>query len=565
MRQSQFFMPTLKQTPSDAEAISHQMMLRGGYIRQVTAGVYAYLPLANIVLTKISNIVREEMAKINVPEMMMPIFLPADLWKDSGRYETYGPNLFKLKDRHDRDSILGPTHEETFTDIVAKEIFSYKRLPFMLYQIQTKFRDENRPRYGLLRGREFIMQDVYSFAATADQLDQQFLTMKKTYEQIFNRVGLKIMEIIADAGAMGGTASVEFQAPAEIGEDTIAFTKSNNYAANLEMAQSIDDFNPEQEAPLTIEKVATPGKKTIEDLAEFMEVPTTKIVKSVLYLADNEPILVLIRGDKHVNEVKLTNLLHADSLDVATPEQVLALTDSQPGGVGPIDLKTKMPIIADESIKNLTNFIVGANETDYQFKNVNFDRDLTIDEFVDVRNANEGELDVTNHEPLIFTQGIEIGHIFKLGTRYSKAMNAVFLDENGKEQPVIMGSYGIGISRLLSALVEQNHTERGIVWPKSVAPFMVQIIQMKMNDDSQTAVAEDLYQKLEQDFDVMYDDRNERPGVKFADADLMGAPIRIIVGKNAGDGIVEIKHPRDESSTEVNVSDVLALVKNEIG
>lgn len=565
MRQSQFFMPTLKETPSDAEAISHQMMLRGGYIRQVTAGVYAYLPLANIVLTKISNIVRDEMAKINVPEMMMPIFLPADLWIESGRYENYGPNLFKLKDRHDRDSILGPTHEETFTDIVAKEIFSYKKLPFMLYQIQTKFRDENRPRFGLLRGREFIMQDVYSFAATEDQLDQQFNTMKKTYEQIFDRVGLKIMEIIADAGAMGGTASVEFQAPAAIGEDTIAYTKSRNYAANLEMAQSIDDFKPEVEAPKELEKVATPGQKTIADLAKFMGVPETKIVKSVLYLADDKPVLVLIRGDKMVNEVKLTNLLHADNLAVATDGQVLKLTNSQPGGVGPINLDQEIGIVADESIKNLSNFIVGANETDYQFKNVNFGRDFTISEFVDVRNANEGELDVKNHEPLIFDQGIEIGHIFKLGTRYSKAMNAVFLDENGKEQPVIMGSYGIGISRLLSALIEQNHTDRGIVWPKSVAPFAVQIIQMKMNDEAQTKVAEDLYQELSSDYDVMYDDRNERPGVKFADADLMGAPIRIIVGKNAPDGIVEIKHPLDEKSTEIKVSDVISTVKNEIG
>lgn len=564
MLQSQYFMPTLKETPADAEAISHQVMLRGGYIRQVTAGVYAYLPLSYKVITNISNIVREEMEKINVPEMMMPILLPATLWQESGRYENYGPNLFKLKDRHNRDSILGPTHEETFTNIVANEIRSYKKMPFMLYQIQTKFRDENRPRFGLLRVREFIMQDAYSFAANYDQLDKQYDAIDGAYRNIFDRIGLKTMAIIADAGAMGGSDSTEFQAPAEVGEDTIVYTKSQKYAANLEMASSIDEFEFPKEELKNKSDVATPGIKTIADLAEFLNIPNTKIVKSVLYFADEKPVMVIIRGDKQVNEVKVKNFLNVDELRIATENEVLELTGAEPGGIGPVKADYATKIIADETVRGLNNFVVGANKTGFQTKNVNLERDFNVEAFADLRMVNEGELDPINREPLIFTRGIEIGHIFKLGTRYSESMHATFLDENGKEKPVIMGSYGIGISRLLSAVVEQNHTERGIAWPASIAPFEIHLIQMKMNDEEQTKLAQSLYSTLKEKYEVMYDDRNERAGVKFADADLVGAPVRIIIGKKASERVIEVKRPRDEKSIEINVDELDTFIQTEI-
>lgn len=564
MRQSKFFMPTLKEVPADAEAVSHQLMLRGGYVRQVTAGVYSYLPLANIVLTKISNIVREEMEKIDTPEMLMPILLPATLWEESGRYSSYGPNLFKLVDRHERPSILGPTHEETFTEIVAEELRSYKKMPLTLYQIQTKFRDENRPRFGLLRGREFIMLDAYSFAANQAQLDVQYNDIGSAFQNVFDRVGLKTMAIIADAGAMGGSDSTEYQAPAAVGEDTIAYTDSG-YAANIEMAKSVDTLDVAAEAPKDIEKVHTPGMKTIVDLAKFMAVPMTKIVKSVLYRADEKMVMVLIRGDKQVNEVKLKNLLDVNDLHIASDAEVEDLTGIIPGGIGPIEAKFADEIIADETIKNLTNFVVGANETDYQMANVNLGRDFEVAEFHDVKMVEEGEPAITDNEPLKFTRGIEIGHIFKLGTRYTKDFNANFLDENGKEQPVIMGSYGIGISRLLSAIIEQNYTDRGIVWPKNVAPFEIHLIQMKMNDEAQTKVANDLYDSLSNKYDVLYDDRNERAGVKFADADLVGAPVRVIIGKKAAEGVVEVKRPTDEKSTEVTIAELTTFINNEIG
>lgn len=564
MRQSKFFMPTLKEVPADAEAVSHQLMLRGGYVRQVTAGVYSYLPLANLVITKICNIVREEMAKIDAPEMLMPIFLPASLWQESGRYESYGPNLFKLVDRHERPSILGPTHEETFTEIVAEELRSYKKMPLTLYQIQTKFRDENRPRFGLLRGREFIMLDAYSFAANEEQLDVQYQEVGQAFQNVFDRVGLKTMAIIADAGAMGGSDSTEYQAPAAVGEDTIAYT-AGGYAANIEMAKSIDSLEVTTEEPKEIEKVHTPEIKTITALAEFMALPKTKIVKSVLYRADDKLVLVLIRADKQINEVKLTNIIDANELHVATDAEVVELTGIMPGGIGPVNATFADMVIADETIEHLTNFVVGANETDYQLANVNLGRDFFVDQFYDVKLAEEGELDPIGHEPLKFTRGIEIGHIFKLGTRYTKDFHANFLDENGKEQPVIMGSYGIGISRLLSAIIEQNYTERGIAWPKTVAPFEVHLIQMKMNDADQTKVANDLYQSLSDKYDVLYDERNERAGVKFADADLVGAPVRVIIGKKASEGIIEVKHPGEQDSTEVKLTELENYINSEIG
>lgn len=565
MRQSKFFMPTLKEAPSDAVAKSHQLMLRGGYIRQVTAGVYAYLPLGYRVLRKAENIIEEEMDNINVPEMIMPHLLPATLWQESGRYKKYGAEMFKLQDRHGRESLLGPTHEETFTEIVAKNLKSYKQMPLALYQIQTKFRDENRPRFGLLRGREFVMLDGYSFAATREQLDEQFDDQKSAYLKIFNRAGVTVHPVIADSGTMGGKNSTEFQAPAAIGEDTIATNEKGTYAANLEMAKSIDTFKQEPEEAKDLAKVATPGMDTIEKLADFLKVPSTRIVKSILYIADDQKVLVLIRGDKEINEVKLSHILDADEVRTANADELVEITGSEKGGVGPINADWADKIIADETVKDLYNVVVGANETDYQYQNANLDRDFKVDEFADIRTANEGEPDPVDYLPLKFTTSIEVGHIFKLGTYYTDTMGADFLDNNGKAKPVIMGSYGIGVTRMLSAAVEQHLTENGIAWPKEIAPFAIHLIQMKMKDETQTELAEKLEKELSAKYDVLYDDRNERPGVKFNDADLVGAPLRITIGRKAKDGIVEVKRPMDEKATEVNISDLDAVITKELG
>ena len=565
MRQSKFFMPTLKEAPSDAVAESHKLMIRGGYIRQVTAGVYAYLPLGYRVLRKAEGIIEDEMEKINVPEMIMPHLLPATLWQESGRYKKYGAEMFKLKDRHGRESLLGPTHEETFTEIIAKNLKSYKQMPLALYQIQTKFRDENRPRFGLLRGREFVMLDGYSFAATRDQLDEQFDDQKSAYKRIFKRAGVTVHPVIADSGTMGGKNSTEFQAPAAIGEDTIATNEKGTYAANLEMAKSIDTFEQEPEDAKELTKVATPDCDTIEKLAKFLNVPATRIVKSILYIADDQKVLVLIRGDKQINEVKLGHVLDADEVHEADTADLKEITGSEKGGVGPVNADWADKIIADETVKNLYNVVVGACETDYQFENANLDRDFKVDEFADIRTANEGEPDPVDHLPLKFTTSIEVGHIFKLGTYYTKTMGADFLDQNGKAKPVIMGSYGIGVTRMLSAAVEQHLTEHGVAWPKEIAPFAIHIVQMKMNKEDQTELAEKLEKKFSEKYDVLYDDRKERAGVKFADADLVGAPIRITVGKKAVDGIVEVKRPTDDKATEMSIDELDKFVNQELG
>ncbi|MCX8736151.1 proline--tRNA ligase [Lactobacillus sp. B4026] len=566
MRQSKLFMPTSKEAPADAVAESHKLMLRGGYVRQVTAGVYAYLPLGYRVLKKAERIMEEEMAKINVPEMAMPELLPATLWEDSGRWQKYGPEMFRLKDRHGRQSLLGPTHEETFTEIVAKNLKSYKQMPIALYQIQTKFRDENRPRFGLLRTREFIMLDAYSFAATREQLDQQFDDEKKAFEAIFRRCGVKVTPVIADSGTMGGKNSTEFQAPAAIGEDTIATNETGTYSANLEMAVSEDTFKPEPEDEAELTEVATPGQETIADLAEFLAVPKTKIVKSVLYIVnEQEKVLVLIRGDKQINEVKLTHALDADSVRVASDDELKEITGVGKGSVGPVASDWADKVIADKTVEGLINVIVGAGKEGYRYKNANLDRDFKVNEFADLRVANEGEPDPVDHLPLKFTTSIEVGHIFKLGTYYTEKMGADFLDQNGKTQPVIMGSYGIGVTRVLSAVIEQHLTKFGIAWPKEIAPFDLHIVQMKMKDEEQTELAEKLEKIFSSNYDVLYDDRNERAGVKFADADLVGAPIRITIGKKASEGIVEVKRPTDDKASEISVAELADFVNKELG
>lgn len=552
------FIPTVKEAPADAVALSHKMMIRSGFVRQVSAGVYAYLPLAERVLQNIDNIIDDEMQKIDAVKMRMPSILPAELWEQSGRYETYGPNLFKFKDRHDRDFILGPTHEETFTDTVKNAVNSYKKMPLVLYQIQSKFRDEDRPRYGVLRGREFIMKDAYSFTATEEDLDVVYKQMEKAYTNIFNRVGLDFRTIIGDGGAMGGKDSKEFSAVAPIGEDTIVYSDASDYAANLEMATSMVMPQPSHADAKDLTTVETGDAKTIEEVSAELNVPASQLIKSVLFIADEKPVLALVRGDYEVNDVKLKNLLGADFLDMATPDQVQAAMHCAIGNVGPVGVDVDVRVIADNSLKGLANLVAGANAEGKHLVNVNIDRDFTPEQFADIRFVTEGEVSPDGQGVLHFTRGIEIGHIFKLGTRYSKVMGADFLDENGRAQPIIMGSYGIGVSRLLSAVAEQQADEHGLVWPKNIAPFDVHVIPVNVKKAEQKDLAEAITNDLQDaGYQVLLDDRNERAGVKFADSDLIGLPIRITVGKKAKDGIVELKLRKTGETLEVKQAELI--------
>ncbi|MFD1411206.1 proline--tRNA ligase [Lapidilactobacillus gannanensis] len=564
MKQSQMFIPTLKENPADAEARSHQLMLRAGYIRQTSAGIYSYLPLAVRVLQKIEAIIRDAINETGAVEVSLPEIIPADLWRESGRYATYGENLFKLKDRHQRDFVLGPTHEETITDLVRHEIRSYKKLPLTLYQIKTKFRDEDRPRYGLLRGREFIMYDAYSFSANPAQLDDIFDKQEQAYRTIFDQVGLNYRMIIGDAGAMGGNDSREFSAIAEIGEDTIAYSDNNAYAANLEMAKNQDDYIPVQEQAAELTKVATPNVGSIEDVANFLSVVPQKLIKSVLFMADGEPVLALIRGDYEINNVKLKNFLQADALTLASEAEVQEWLQAPVGSVGPVKINDKIRLVADETVMNLTNAVTGANEAEHHFLNVNPGRDFEVaaDQVTDLRVVREGDLALDGKSRLHFTRGIEIGHIFKLGTRYTKTFQATFLDENGREQPLLMGCYGIGVSRLLSAIIEQHSDDHGIIWPRNVAPFDVHLIPVNIKKQEQLDVTAELEKVLhDAGYTYLTDDRNERAGVKFADSDLIGLPLRITVGKKAADGIVEVQLRATGEKLEVKKEDLVNVIQ----
>lgn len=562
MKQSKMLIPTLKEVPSDAEALSHQLMLRAGYIKQVTAGVYAYLPLAYRVLNNIETIIRDEMDKIDAVEMLVPGVLPAELWEESGRYKTYGANLFKLKDRHERDFILGPTHEETFTKIIKDAIKTYKKLPLTLYQIQMKYRDESRPRFGLLRGREFLMLDDYSFHTDMESLDQTYRDMDKAYQQIFERVGLDFRGIIADAGAMGGKDSKEFMAIAPIGEDTVVYSDSSDYAANLEMAKNLRINKKSHETPKELTKVATPDAKTIDEVSAFLEVEPESMIKTLVFMADEEPVIVLMRGNDELNEVKLKNYLDCDFLDPAEDAQARELLGADFGSLGPVGVAKDVKIVADLDIEGMVNANVGANENGYHYMNANIERDYRVDDFVDLRTVKEGDLSPDGEGVLKFTRGIEIGHIFKLGTRYSESLGATVLDENGREVPIIMGSYGIGVSRLLSAIVEQNSDENGIIWPRSIAPFDIHVVPVNVKKEEQVKLATEITTMLEDaGYKVLVDDRKERPGVKFADADLIGLPARITVGKKADEGIVEIKLRRTGETLEVKTDELLNSIK----
>ncbi|VJU94292.1 prolyl-tRNA synthetase [Streptococcus pneumoniae] len=612
MKQSKIPIPTLREMPSDAQVISHALMLRAGYVRQVSAGVYSYLPLANRVIEKAKNIMRQEFEKIGAVEMLAPALLSAELWRESGRYETYGEDLYKLKNREKSDFILGPTHEETFTAIVRDSVKSYKQLPLNLYQIQPKYRDEKRPRNGLLRTREFIMKDAYSFHANYDSLDSVYDECKAAYERIFTRSGLDFKAIIGDGGAMGGKDSQEFMAitsartdldrwvvldksvasfdeiPAEVqeeikaellkwivsGEDTIAYSSESSYAANLEMATN--EYKPSNRvvAEEEVTRVATPDVKSIDEVAAFLNVPEEQTIKTLFYIADGELVAALLVGNDQLNEVKLKNHLGADFFDVASEEEVANVVQAGFGSLGPVGLPENIKIIADRKVQDVRNAVVGANEDGYHLTGVNPGRDFTS-EYVDIREVREGEISPDGQGVLNFARGIEIGHIFKLGTRYSASMGADVLDENGRAVPIIMGCYGIGVSRLLSAVMEQharlfvNKTPKGeyryawgINFPKELAPFDVHLITVNVKDEEAQALTEKLEASLMgAGYEVLTDDRNERVGVKFSDSDLIGLPIRITVGKKAADGIVEVKIKATGDTIEVHADNVLETLE----
>ena len=608
MKQSKMLIPTLREMPSDAQVISHALMLRAGYVRQVSAGVYSYLPLANRVIEKAKKIMREEFDKIGAVEMLAPALLSADLWRESGRYETYGEDLYKLKNREKSDFILGPTHEETFTAIVRDSVKSYKQLPLNLYQIQPKYRDEKRPRNGLLRTREFIMKDAYSFHANYDSLDVAYDEYKSAYEKIFTRSELDFKAIIGDGGAMGGKDSQEFMAitpdrtdlnrwvvldksvasfdeiPEDVqeairaeltswmvsGEDTIAYSSESSYAANLEMAT--DEYKPAGRVVTEEEvaRVSTPDCKTIDEVAAFLGLDESQTIKTLVYMADESPIVALLVGNDQLNEVKLKNYLAVDFFDVASEDQVRQLLGAGFGSLGPVNLPEGVRIIADRKVQDLANAVVGANEDGYHLTGVNPGRDFTA-EYVDIREVREGEISPDGQGVLKFARGIEIGHIFKLGTRYSDSMNANVLDENGRAVPMIMGCYGIGVSRLLSAVMEQharlfvNKTPKGefryawgINFPKDLAPFDVHLIPVNVKDEEAVALTDQIEANLlSAGYEVLVDDRNERAGVKFSDSDLIGLPIRVTVGKKAAEGIVEVKIKATGDTIEVHADNLL--------
>lgn len=554
--------PTLRENPSDAELISHRLLLRSGYIRQVASGIYSYLPLAQRVINRIETIIREELEEIEAIEMTMPTLLPAELWEKSGRYETYGDMLFKLNDRNQHAYLLGPTHEEAFTELIRNDISSYKKLPLSLYQIQTKYRDEERPRFGLLRAREFIMKDAYSFHGSEESLDETYRLFERAYARIFERCGIEFRVNIGDGGAMGGNASKEFMALADTGEDTICYSSASDYVANLEMGTSLYVPKHKQGIIQELEKVATPNVESIEEVCEFFGVTPEEIVKSLLYMVDGQPVLALVRGDHEVNEVKLRNFLKAETIESATFEQVETYTGAKAGSIGPVGIDETVKIYADLYVQDLENTIVGANETGYHYKNVNTDRDYTPIEYVDLRLVKEGDLSPDGEGTLVFAKGIEIGHIFKLGTRYSEVLEATVLDENGQSVPVIMGCYGLGVSRLLAAIVEQTADESGLIWPKEVAPFDLHVVPINIKDDNQRRLTEDIDEMMTQaGYQILVDDRMERAGVKFADADLIGLPIRITIGKKAAEGVVEVKFRENGETLEVRKDELVSTLE----
>ena len=566
MRLSKMYVRTLRELPAEAEIPSHILLLRTGMIRKLASGIYGFMPLGWRTLHKIENIIREEMDKSGAQEILMSAIQPAELWEESGRWSAYGPELWRIKDRNGRDFCLGPTHEEIFTDIVRDGVSSYRQLPLNLYQIQHKYRDEARPRFGLMRSREFIMKDAYSFDKDQEGLDKSYDDMYDTYTRIFTRCGLTFRPVEADSGAIGGNASHEFTALSEVGESDIAYCESCSMAANVEKAVCRDaEPSPESEAMLELQEVHTPGTKTIEELASFLNIDKKKTIKALLFEKYDEDgkadgyVAAFVRGDRDLNMIKLVNALKI-------PEHAIAFADESKleaaigavgGFTGPIGLHDCM-IVVDSELVGLKNLCAGACKPDYHILNVNYGRDYEGDIVTDLKVLKEGDPCPICGAPIKHTRGIEVGQVFKLGTKYSEAMNAIYKDENQQDHPLVMGCYGIGVSRTLAAVIEQHHDEDGIIWPVSVTPYHAIVTLVKPKDETQSKLAEDIYQRLlTAGVEAVIDDRDERPGVKFKDADLLGFPIRITVGKRAGEGIVEYKLRRDSEKTEISVEEAI--------
>lgn len=564
MRYSQTLLPTLKETPAEAEVISHRLMLRAGFIRKLTAGIYTYMPIGLAAIRKVENIVREEMNRAGAQELLMPMVQPADLWVETGRYEKYGPELLRFRDRHDRECCLGPTHEEVITDIARKELHSYRDLPINLYQVQTKFRDEIRPRFGLMRGREFIMKDAYSFDVSDEAAGLSYQKMYDAYKRIFTRCGLSFRAVQADSGAIGGSFSHEFMVLADTGEDTIVICEHCEYAANMEKA--VVKLVPEAQSPtlLPMEKSETPGKRKVESVCEFLGIKPTQLVKTLVFIADGKPLAVLVRGDREVEEVKLKNLLGATDIQMADDQEVFDATGVPTGYLGPVGVALR--IVADQEVAAMHNFYAGGNEKNFHLKNVNLGRDFQVETVADLRQITTDDPCPECGGKLATTEGIEVGHVFKLGTGYSESMNATFQDKDGQTKHFVMGCYGIGVSRIVAAAIEQNHDDKGIIFPVPLAPYSVIIVNLGGADESINSAAEKLYQDLlAAGLEVLLDDRDERPGFKFKDADLLGIPYRVTVGKSFVEhGTMEIKHRRDGAVEELTPEETIRRLKTAI-
>ena len=565
MLYSRYFIPTLKETPSDAEVISHQLMLRAGMIRKLAAGIYNYLPLGLRSIRKFENIVREEMNRAGAIELLMPSVQPAELWQESGRWQFYGKELLRFKDRKEAEFCMGPTHEEVITDLVRREIKSYRQMPVNFYQIQTKFRDEIRPRFGLMRGREFIMKDAYSFDCDSSAADESYDRMYQAYLRIFERCGLNFRAVEADTGSIGGSSSHEFMVLAESGEDAIVSCDSCRYAANVEKAEARPVAPVSGVEQLPLEKTATPDMKSIADVAAFLGLSTDRTIKALVYMSDTgESVMACLRGDHELNEIKLKNALGWDEIRMATEEEILSVTGSPVGFLGPHGLKRKIAVIADLAVQGMANAVIGANETDMHFINANPGREFLADRFADLRTVVAGDpcprCDAGRMEQW---RGIEVGHVFKLGTKYSTSLGATYLDADGKEQTIFMGCYGIGIGRTVAAAIEQNHDENGIIFPLPIAPFHCSVVALNTKDTGVMAAAEEIYFKLEKlGIEVLFDDRDERPGVKFKDNDLIGIPLRVVVGsKGLAEGKVELKIRQGGEVLLLPIEEAIARVK----
>jgi prolyl-tRNA synthetase len=567
MRYSRYFIPTLKETPAEADVLSHQLMLRAGLIRKLASGIYTYLPAGLKSIKKVENIIREEMNRSGAIELLMPAVQPAELWQESGRWEYYGMELLRFKDRHNHDSCLGPTHEEVITDLVRREIHSYKQMPINFYQIQTKFRDEIRPRFGIMRGREFLMKDAYSFDAEEEDAEKSYQIMYETYNNIFRRCGLRFRAVEADTGSIGGSFSHEFMVLADTGEDRIVYCSRCDYAANLDKAEVMNSYDkipaiPDNMKPL--EEVETPDRKSVEEVTDFLSISPDRLVKTLIFRTNKDTVAVLVRGDHEINEVKLKNLLEIDRLEMADEHLVAETTGAPAGFAGPIGLKVR--IISDYAIKGMRDFVTGGNRKDLHLRNVNIKRDFHVDTFGDLRFITSEDHCPRCGSEIRFEKGIEVGHIFKLGTKYSKAMGALFLDQSGVERPIIMGCYGIGVGRTVAAAIEQNNDQDGIIFPIPVAPFEAIILPLQMEEREVVDAAEKIYKELlAKGIDVLMDDRDVRTGFKFKDADLLGIPLRIAVGtRNLKKGQVEVKLRAESDSVTVSLRDCASMILDKI-